>query len=740
MYRHKLGITLLVTTMYLALMQIGCGGGVAPLVPASAIKIKVSPYAAVVPYGKSQQFTATVTGTPNTAVTWTADQGKISASGLFTAPQRFAWPNTATVTAVSGADSTITGSTKITLGRSAPAGSWQLTGPDGGGIIYSLTQDTSHTGIIFAGTAAGLFKSLDGGLSWKPQITNSGLDTDPAYDIAIENSGSTIYACAGWIFVRSSDGGKTWTNYPLSHTPARSMGVDPFHTSTIYLSVPGSGVLKSTDGGKTWSLLAGSPIIANDSVNDRLHPPLVADPVNQNVVYFGTEHGLFISKNGGASWTQSTNGLWALDVAVRDVTFASGGHSVLLLAGDPSTATSDLYLSTDAGNSWVEIATGVDGERVAPDPYDASVIYLHGLQLSEAYKSTDGGHTFTSAANGLPPAPGPGPALFNGPTGTVLPVIGLPHKVLISVVYQGLFGTSDSASTWGPATKGLSAWFGVDVDVDPSSPTTVYLVAWFRGIFKSNDGGLTWANINPGNAYAIAVDPFDSQHLLMVGTNIQPFETHDGGTTWQAVALPIPPGTCAVRSITFNPVLKGNIFLSCLDNSGYGVLQSHDGGISYSVTNAGLGGTTNAVERVFVNPLDPTIVFASTNLGMYKSVDGGNSWTQKSSMSGGQISMDVRNKPPILYASRGLVSTDNGETWYGVFCNGFLIADPSTAGSAFSADSWSPDAGMHWFPVLPGLGASTGGSLGRIVVAQSSPQVLLFADTFHSIFRFVVGP
>src|SRR5712692_7402179 len=104
----------------------GCGGiGGSVLLPPSpqAISVSVSPSTANVLLGNTQQFTATVTGTSNTAATWKVNGvpggnstfGTISSAGLYTAPAKLPSPATANITATSQADSSKSGSASITI-------------------------------------------------------------------------------------------------------------------------------------------------------------------------------------------------------------------------------------------------------------------------------------------------------------------------------------------------------------------------------------------------------------------------------------------------------------------------------------------------------------------------------------------------------------------------------------------------------------------------------------------------
>jgi photosystem II stability/assembly factor-like uncharacterized protein len=371
-------------------------------------------------------------------------------------------------------------------------------------------------------------------------------DGFPAFDIVIPPSGGgkLIYVCANFGF--SADGGITWT---ASTTPAeaRAMAVDPQNPAVIYLSAPNKGLVKSQDGGLTWTVLPSSPVITSGTLTAVLHNPLVVDGMQSSTVYYGTDHGLFISRDSGSTWSQSTTGIASGDTAMRDITGskASSG-TVYLLAGSPDAASVDLYQSTDHGASWSPLASTLDAERIVPDPVNPSVIYLSGLVSHAIYKSTDGGHIFVPSDSGMPQG---GPSLIiSGPTGTLIPLTAVPNTFLSTIGNAGVFRSQDAAASWSLSTSGISAWFGLDVAFDPSKPSTVYLATSnCGGIWKSTDTGATWTNLRRNSANAIAVDPFDSAHLLAAASGEGLIESHDGGSTWQTVTN-LPPRPVALLS------------------------------------------------------------------------------------------------------------------------------------------------------------------------------------------------
>jgi hypothetical protein len=141
-------------------------------IPAPAVSVSVTPNSATVQIGQTQQFTATVTGTSNTAVTWTATGGTISNTGLFTAGST---PGAFTVTATSVADTTKFSTAQITIPAPAVSvlvtpnsatvqiGQTQqfsatVTGSSNTAVTWTATGGTiSNTGLFTAGSTSGAF-------------------------------------------------------------------------------------------------------------------------------------------------------------------------------------------------------------------------------------------------------------------------------------------------------------------------------------------------------------------------------------------------------------------------------------------------------------------------------------------------------------------------------------------------------------------------------------------------------
>ncbi len=758
--------------------------------PPTITSVNVSCSPSTVPEGENSQCTATVQGTGNfdPTVTWTASLGVVvsatAETATYTAPS--SPTGSSIVTATSTQDTTKSGNTTLIVTRAPPAGSWQESGPPGAQNISAIAEDPGSPNIIYADginavTAGSLWKSLDYGSTWTPMITDSYVDEGAVSDIAVVNGGQVLYAAGGdgAYFYASTDSGTTWTSIQVASGNAlmNGMAIDPSSYSTIYLSVPGDGVFKSQDNGNTWTLLSASPIITAQSGNAALHAAILVDPTNTDRLYYGTDHGLYISQDAGATWTTSTNGIASTDVSIRDVASDPASPSTIyILAGVEVSTSVDLYRSTNGGALWTPLATNLDALRIVPDPNTASTLYLDGFVCHSVYKSIDAGMTFVASDSGTPSSGnscGGGPVQISGSSNsTMIPLASGPGNFLLDVNGVGLYKTQNAAQSWSLSSQGLSGWNGMEVVVDPNSPSTLYFgAANSGGIFKSTDAGKTWVNISTAQANAIAVDPFDSTHVLAASwgpdsTEAGLLESHDGGNTWTNVSsrLPAPPPTTFVliTGINFYSAKQGTIFIL---TRGMGTIRSTDNGQTYATDNTGLS-STNVYGCLAVNPSNPQALFIVDDVGTATSIDAGNTWTEtkltQPNNASCNLSVDAKASPPLLY-NFGTRSSDFGNTWTSLtppIAGGSIsaiIVDPSTANSIFAIATstngvnklfWSPDAGITWYPAPNGdLGMSILDAAGwnsqtgeGSVIVQTTPQILFVPSWTNSVLSYEVGP
>lgn len=305
--------------------------------------------------------------------------------------------------------------------------SWRNIGPNRGGRSLGIAGSPRRKmEYYFGAVGGGLWKTTDGGFTWKPvtdgQIASSSVgavavsESNP--DIVYIGTGETEFRgniMQGDGVYKSPDGGKTWKNIGLKNTQAIArIRIHPSNPNIVYVSALGHpygpsedrGVFKTTDGGTTWKKV----LYKNDRAGAE---DLVLDPTNPDVIYAsiwqvyrtpykmwggGGACGLYKSTDGGGTWTELTTnpGLPKGPVGKIGVTVSPVDPKrvwAIVEANDGG-----LFRSDDAGATWKMVNNerklrqrAFYYSRIVADPKDSNGIY--GLNVN-FYKSTDGGRTF----------------------------------------------------------------------------------------------------------------------------------------------------------------------------------------------------------------------------------------------------------------------------------------------------------------------------------------------------------
>ena len=246
-----------------------------------------------------------------------------------------------------------------------------------------------------------MFKSIDGGATWT--FSSNGLPDVFVRALAIDPvTTSTIYAGTSGAFIgpvfsgmfKSINGGLSWT--PLASTPApgsvTSVAIDPQNPAIVYVGTTGS-LFRSTNGGTTWAVMnAGLP---NGIVN-----ALAVDPQTSSTVYAGTQFGLYKSTNNGTSWTAMNTGFTP-----------SPNPSILALVIDPETPSTvyagtggfGVFKSIDGAANWTRTSTGISSgliNALAMDPGQPNVLYA-ATSSSGVFTTINGGANWTPLNTGL---------------------------------------------------------------------------------------------------------------------------------------------------------------------------------------------------------------------------------------------------------------------------------------------------------------------------------------------------
>ena len=258
---------------------------------------------AVHPRSSGTVFAATTSGiyrTSNGGAAWSrVSQGLPRSYGAtliafdpFLENRLFAWIQQAGIDATVGA-----------LVRSNDGGTtWQRlsTGPQQKQRIQSLAVDPRQPRILYAGTNRAVYKSVDGGSTWKPTALSS---VGFVWSLKMHPGLGDVYAGTDRGLFRSHDGGATWVRYSqgLEGAHVFALAFSPSSAQTVYAAVVDfcerGGVFKSVDAGSSWSF-------SGRGISALLVESAVVDPTNPNVLWVIASQVGFRSADRGRTWAR----------------------------------------------------------------------------------------------------------------------------------------------------------------------------------------------------------------------------------------------------------------------------------------------------------------------------------------------------------------------------------------------------------------------------------------------------
>lgn len=552
---------------------------------------------------------------------------------------------------------------------------------------------------------------------------------------------ATLLGALAWLAGSgAADAGvNAWTPFGPEGTSVTVLAIDPADPSTLYASTP-RGLYKSASVGGVWSRILDNPNVT----------ALAIDPQASTTLYAGTAHvsqnlpesigaGILKSTDGGATWRGINTGLPTVS-----------GQGVVTIRGlviDPRTPTTlyavvgdRAFRSTDGGGSWTGIGSGLTNPYVtalAIDPQTPNILYAGtGNGVS---RSTDGGAGWVAVGDPLPAAPF---SFLRVDPVTPTTLYAGTFKDARDAAGAVLFKSTDSGARWVTIGNGLPdathLWYVSDLAIDPAAPGTIYAALSSRfsvgsgGIFKSTDGGGSWAALDTGLLgrfiAALAIDPRTPSTLYAGSLGDGVFKSTDGGGVWRAVNTGLPRTTTGCLIVAPGaPATHYAVTSARLGSASASALhKSVDRGATWSLV-----GPISGCPRI--DPRTPTTMYLPGSNGVLKSTDGGVSWSffsigldpsYHSTVT--HLTIDPQT-PTTLYAaawrysswsmqdrfSEGVFrSTDGGETWsrLGVgtgFCSGCdhwmvtsLVIDPATPTTVYVANNLyvarSTDGGASW--------------------------------------------
>src|SRR6478672_1108790 len=440
----------------------------------------------------------------------------------------------------------------------------------------------------------------------------------------------------------------------------------------------GGTLYRSSDGGDTWSEVLA---LRGTSVFDIEFAP-------SGAAYIGTQHSVRRSTDGGLSWMLLNLGIGPND-QVFDVALDPSNQSTVwagiadAIGGQPV----NVMRSTDSGATWSNrtppLAQPISCRGIAVDPTDSNtVIAVFGGDFGggQVWTTTDGGDSWTNRSAGLPNNPMQA-VVYDG----IRLLVGGGQRFGSQNV--GLYQSTDVGATWTPLHNNTWPVLVVDaIAVDPNDTQTILVATDGSGVNRTTDGGNTW-QIGTGGTAALAgrslrFRPDSSSELFLGASSLAVFRSTDSGDHFVQSSNGI--SEINLFSVDANPLVSNELALAFQGQNNGGVLRSLDGGVTWDLESAPPT-RYSAVRfapdgRLYAISTGPSTVAQE---GLYRRENNG-TWTPLGPNQGPLFESDL---------SAARFSRNNA--------NLIFLGGADFGGAGFEGTIWrSTDAGLSWTKVF----------------------------------------
>lgn len=322
------------------------------------------------------------------------------------------------------------------------------------------------------------------------------------------------------------------------------------------------GVYKSLDAGQSWIKYnqINNPEVKNLTIDNLSINQIVMDPNDNLALYLAAETGAYYSYDGGYGWNPISyfNNKNVNDIAVEQ--YPEGKCNIY------AAHSAYIYKTTDCGRTWKDVfydnRSGFTVTDLETENYNKNVIYA-GTSLGEILKSIDFGNTWQTMKR------------IGDSVKQIIADENDTRIIYVLTEKDGIFKTQDGGLTWLDDVKATDINNGLKefsksksarVMVQDKTQPNTFLYASAFGLLKTQDGGVSWEKIEliqpekekQALIYSLAIDPKNNNNILY-GTATTVFKTTDGGVNWSTQQSPVKG---YANEMLFDPIDSNIIYIA----------------------------------------------------------------------------------------------------------------------------------------------------------------------------------
>jgi photosystem II stability/assembly factor-like uncharacterized protein len=521
----------------------------------------------------------------------------------------------------------------------------------------AILQNPGRPDTVYAGTTEGFWMSVNGGADWKVTTSRQIFEVNT---IAVHPSNPDIVYIGtnNYGVMVSRDGGRNFTPSNGGYSGRRAYAVVPdrekpgrVYATTINTATGGGYFYVSNDAGETWQLSARN-----------MPPRLIAYTILQdardgNIIYLGTNNGLYRSADRGASWSPlgAPKPKAAPRKGRKGAASRTPAASSSAASRDGASVAAPTVVARPKANDVVkraQEAMNLAGYNVGKPDGVAGTRTVAALRKYQADKGIPVTGQFDAAtlgalglAGGMQSAGALAASIQTSSVFLVDTINALAYTGderdgrvgMLAATNAGLFRTYDVEKGWEVIP------YGPNMDVrtlcasaGPQEPETIFVGTSNSGVLVSRDNGKTWEQARGIPAEApvnvIERDPKRPENVY-VGTTQTLYVSHDGGQRWLRRGGNLPLGS--FTSILVNPENPDEVFVGNAYERGGKVFNAAEGGGVFRSADRGMTWQrldpqlpSRRVWALAFDPLDNTRIFVGTHsAGVYVARRGGDAAT-----------------------------------------------------------------------------------------------------------------